>query len=47
MVFRGDFYEANPGSSTRNIEANKIHVESIRPQYVRMRIPRVATLTRS
>ena len=35
MVFRGDFYEANPGSSTRNIEANRIHVESSSPPYVR------------
>ena len=35
MVFRGEFYEANPGSSTRNIEANRIHVESNSPPICR------------
>ena len=29
--FPGIFYEANPESSTRNTEANEIHVESGSP----------------
>jgi hypothetical protein len=32
MVFRGIFYEANPGSSTRNIEANESTSNLVRPQ---------------
>ena len=31
MVFRGEFYEANPGSSTRNTEANRSTSNLIRP----------------
>ena len=29
--FPGEFYEANPESSTRNIETNQFHVESGSP----------------
>jgi hypothetical protein len=32
--FPGEFYEANPGSSTRYIEAKQLHVEAITPPYV-------------
>ena len=39
MVFRGEFYEANPGSSTRNTEANKSTSNLIRPHMSRQRIP--------
>ena len=32
--FPGEFYEANPESSTRNTETNQLHVESVSPPWL-------------
>jgi transcription elongation factor GreA len=44
LVFRGEFYEANPGSSTRNTEANKSTSNLNRPHMQSPRIPAPAPL---
>ena len=44
MVFRGEFYEANPGSSTRNTEANRSTSNLNRPHMSSRRIPALLPL---
>ena len=45
MVFRGEFYEANPGSSTRNTEANRSTSNLNRPHMSSRRIPALLPLS--
>jgi transcription elongation factor GreA len=44
LVFRGEFYEANPGSSTRNTEANRSASNLNRPHMSFRRIPALLPL---